>query len=54
MAEIVKLQYFAGLSTEHTALALGTSCRTVNRRWVAARTWLRREMMRGTGTMGEP
>jgi len=41
MANIVKLRYFAGLSIDETAAALGTSPRTVNRAWVAARAWLK-------------
>ena len=47
MAEVVKLHQFAGLSLEETAAALGTSERTVSRRWTAARAWLKRELSRG-------
>lgn len=32
-AEIVDLRYFAGLSREETAAALGTSVRTIDREW---------------------
>ncbi len=39
-AEIVKLRYFAGLSIEETADALGISERTVKRHWTYARAWL--------------
>ncbi|HVR29648.1 MAG TPA: sigma-70 family RNA polymerase sigma factor, partial [Thermoanaerobaculia bacterium] len=46
MAEVVKLRYFAGLSVEETAKALGTSPRSVSRAWTAARSWLRRELGR--------
>ena len=43
-AQIVKLRYFAGLSTEETARCLGVSETTVKRDWRFARAWLRREM----------
>ena len=44
MAEIVKLRFFAGLSEQETAAALGLSDRTVRREWVLARAWLAREL----------
>jgi RNA polymerase sigma factor (TIGR02999 family) len=40
VAEVVKLRYFAGLTTEQAALALGLSLRTANRHWAFARAWL--------------
>jgi RNA polymerase sigma factor (TIGR02999 family) len=39
-SEVVKLRYFAGLSTEQTAEILGISARTVKRYWAYARAWL--------------
>jgi DNA-directed RNA polymerase specialized sigma24 family protein len=39
-AEVVKLRYFAGLTAEQAALALGISLRTANRHWAYARAWL--------------
>jgi RNA polymerase sigma factor (TIGR02999 family) len=45
MAEVVKLRYFAGLSVEEVARVLGVSSRTVDRDWMAARTWLYREVV---------
>jgi RNA polymerase sigma factor (TIGR02999 family) len=39
-AQVVKLRYFAGLTIEETASALGVSMRTVNRDWAFARAWL--------------
>jgi len=43
-SRIVELRFFAGLSVEETAEALGVSRSTVNRDWVTARAWLIREM----------
>jgi RNA polymerase sigma factor (sigma-70 family) len=43
-ARIVELRYFAGLSIEDTADALGLSPATLKRRWALARAWLFREM----------
>jgi RNA polymerase sigma factor (TIGR02999 family) len=39
-AAIVRLRFFAGLSVEQTADALGVSTSTVDRRWAFARAWL--------------
>lgn len=39
-AAIVRLRFFAGLSVEQTAQALGLSTSTVDRRWAFARAWL--------------
>ncbi|HWL95652.1 MAG TPA: ECF-type sigma factor, partial [Phycisphaerae bacterium] len=39
-ASIVQLRFFAGLSVEDTAAALGLSERTIKREWAFARAWL--------------
>jgi RNA polymerase sigma factor (TIGR02999 family) len=39
-AELVKLRYFAGMSIEEAAEALGISGRTAKRDWTYARAWL--------------
>ena len=44
-ADLVKLRYFAGLSIDEAAEALGISPRTADRRWAYARAWLRQEML---------
>ena len=44
-AQLVKLRYFAGLSIDQAATALGLSPRTADRRWSYARAWLRQEML---------
>lgn len=43
-AELVKLRYFAGLTTEQAAEVLGVSRRTAYRDWAYASSWLRLEM----------
>ncbi|HZW11424.1 MAG TPA: ECF-type sigma factor [Phycisphaerales bacterium] len=44
VAAVVRLRFFAGLTGEQTAGALGVSARHVDRLWVYARAWLLREM----------
>jgi RNA polymerase sigma factor (TIGR02999 family) len=39
-AEFVKLRFFAGLSMDEAAAALGVAPRTAHRYWVFARAWL--------------
>lgn len=43
-AKLVELRYFAGLTIDQAAKALGTSPRTAKRNWTYARAWLRRQM----------
>jgi RNA polymerase sigma factor (TIGR02999 family) len=43
-ARIVELRFFAGLSVEETAEAVGISDSTVKRHWTLAKTWLSREL----------
>jgi RNA polymerase sigma factor (TIGR02999 family) len=43
-ARIVELRYFAGLSIEDTAEAMGMSPATLKRRWALARAWLYRDL----------
>jgi len=43
-AKLVELRYFVGLTGEQSAEVLGLSARTVDRHWVYARAWLRREV----------
>jgi RNA polymerase sigma factor (TIGR02999 family) len=45
MAEVVKLRFYAGLSEEETAEALGITDRTVRREWTLARAFLQRELL---------
>jgi RNA polymerase sigma factor (TIGR02999 family) len=46
-AELVKLRYFAGLTIEEAAAALGISSATAKRYWNYSRTWLYREIAGG-------
>ena len=41
---VVECRFFAGMSVDETAAALGTSPATVKRDWTAARAWLHREL----------
>ena len=43
-AELVKLRFFAGLTQEQAAEALGISASTADNDWAYARAWLRLEM----------
>jgi RNA polymerase sigma factor (TIGR02999 family) len=43
-AELIKLRYFAGLTQQQAAEALGISVATADRDWAYARAWLLREI----------
>jgi RNA polymerase sigma factor (TIGR02999 family) len=45
-ARVVELRYFAGLTLDQTAQAMGVSVATVSRHWEFARVWLRQELSR--------
>lgn len=46
-AELVKLRYFAGLTIEETATALGISTATAKRHWAYSRAWLFQHIANG-------
>ncbi len=46
-SRVVELRFFAGLSVEETAEALGVSPATVKRDWATAKLWLYNELMAG-------
>ena len=52
LARVVECRFFAGLSEEETAHALGVTDRTVRRDWVKARGWLYRELGPGETDRG--
>lgn len=49
-AELVKLRYFAGLTLEQAAKALGISRSSAYENWAYARAWLRAEITKGNET----
>ncbi len=44
VAQVVRLRFYAGLSGDETAVALGRSPATVDRDWAWARAWLFRQL----------
>jgi RNA polymerase sigma factor (TIGR02999 family) len=48
-AELVKLRFFAGLTAEQAAAALGVSTSTAEKDWAYARSWLRVAIDRRSG-----
>lgn len=46
---MIELRFFAGLTTEETAEALGVSATSVTRGWRLARAWLHHRLTRGSG-----
>lgn len=44
LGRVVECRFFAGLTEEETAAALGISARTVRRDWLLARSWLREQL----------
>ncbi len=51
-ADLVQLRYFAGLTLDEAAGALGISTRSAGRLWAYARAWLRREVEGGGDQTG--
>ena len=49
-AQIVEMRFFAGLTVEETAEALGISPKTVKRDWTVAKAWLHGELKGGYGS----
>jgi RNA polymerase sigma factor (TIGR02999 family) len=49
LARVIECRFFAGLSEDETAQALGVALRTAQRDWLRARAWLREEL-RGAST----
>jgi RNA polymerase sigma factor (TIGR02999 family) len=52
-AELVRLRYFAGLTLDEAAVALGIASATADRRWRYARAWLARRLNRGVDASRE-
>jgi RNA polymerase sigma factor (TIGR02999 family) len=49
-ARTVEMRFFAGMSVDETAEALGVAPATVKRDWEFARAWLHRELARAQGS----
>jgi len=49
-AEFIKLRFFAGMTNDEAAQAIGIPERTARRHWSFARAWLFREIQRQSGT----
>lgn len=47
-SKMIELRFFAGLTSDETAEALGVSTATVTRGWRLARAWLHHRLTRGT------
>jgi len=45
-AQVVEMRFFAGLSEEEIAVALGKNVRTIRRDWLMARAWLHEQLKR--------
>ena len=46
---LVELRFFAGLTIDEAAVALGWSSGSVKREWTVAKAWLQRELSEGAG-----
>lgn len=53
-ARVVELRYFAGLSVDETATALGIASSTVDADWSFARAWLARRLAPAAAPDGSP
>ena len=51
LAEVVSLRYFAGMTVQETASALGVSPSKIDRQWRTAKAWLYREIKRSGSTV---
>ena len=54
LGAIVRLRFYAGLSIEQTAAALGLSTATIKRRWAFARAWLAQHALPVDQSRGHP
>ena len=53
-AQVVSLRYFAGLTVEETAAAMGLSAATVKNDWMFARAWLHQALKGRSDEHEEP
>lgn len=50
--DVIRLKFFAGLSLDQIAVAMGISPRTAKREWEYSRAWLLKELKERVGTNG--
>lgn len=50
-SDVVQYRFFGGLTLDETADLLGVSAKTVQRDWLAARAWLRKEVAKDLGIL---
>jgi len=50
--DVVQYRFFGGLTLQETADLLGVSAKTVQRDWLAARAWLRKEVAKDLAFLG--
>jgi RNA polymerase sigma factor (TIGR02999 family) len=53
-AQVVERRFYAGLTLDETAEVLGVSMKTVQRDWLLARAWLKKEIRRAHPTLASP
>ena len=53
-SEVVTHRFFGGFSLEETAELLGVSTKTIQRDWLVASAWLRKEVARDLGMLADP
>jgi RNA polymerase sigma factor (TIGR02999 family) len=51
-ARVVEMRFFAGMTIDETASALGSSTAGVGRAWRSARAWLYRQLTKGDTEQG--
>ena len=44
-SQVVQYRFYSGLTLDETAAVLGVSAKTVQRDWLSARAWLRKEVI---------
>ncbi len=44
LCQLVECRFYAGMTEEESAVALGVSDRTIRRDWLQARAWLKQEL----------
>ncbi len=48
-SQVIQYRFYSGLTLDETAEVLGVSVKTVQRDWLSARAWLRKEVVADLG-----